>query len=662
MKHVSSGKSSRAAFWWALGLVPIAITLCIINVVHQLPRGFHLGSLARPSPDLVSVSIVYSLAPRMAMCLLCGAALAASGVVVQNLLRNPLAEPTTLGTSAGAQLALTVTALWWPNVLIAGTDVVALLGAGGATILVFAMSFDRQLSPERLILSGIVLSLTTGTVITVLSVFHGDDLGGIFIWATGAMNQNDWGSFNSLAPKIILCWFLLCALARPITVASLGDETARSLGIPIGLLRLTAFVPAVALGALVTSNVGVISFIGIAAPALARALGARRLFDQLIAAPLIGGLLLWVADQAVLSLSIFGWNIAAGSATSLIGAPILIWLLKSGSGFGVPQSQMVTTARASAARLYILLLGVTLALCAAMLISNDGHTWALDSWNDLGQIAELRWLRIVSAGSTGAALALAGLLMQRLTGNSMASPELVGVSSAASLGALAVLFLVWSPTRVETLAGAVAGATLALFFIAALAARRGVGSERLLLVGVAIASCTGAASSFLLGAGGPKVGQALGLLAGSTYRVSAFDAVGAFLVLTLGASATLLLRRWLAILPLGEAACVALGVPLRRARVFVVVLAGLLTGVATLIVGPLSFVGLLGPHLARQMGLSTLRGQMAGSAILGALVLVVADWLGRNVIFPSQIPAGLLSSLIGGPYLLWMMYRARRAG
>jgi iron complex transport system permease protein len=110
--------------------------------------------------------------------------------------------------------------------------------------------------------------------------------------------------------------------------------------------------------------------------------------------------------------------------------------------------------------------------------------------------------------------------------------------------------------------------------------------------------------------------------------------------------------RWLELLPLGDSSAKALGVHLGKSRFYLLLLAALLTAGATLIVGPLSFIGLLAPHLARLLGLTRALPQLLGAALLGATVMVLADWLGRNLLFPIQLPAGLLASLVGGAYFM----------
>jgi ferric hydroxamate transport system permease protein len=116
------------------------------------------------------------------------------------------------------------------------------------------------------------------------------------------------------------------------------------------------------------------------------------------------------------------------------------------------------------------------------------------------------------------------------------------------------------------------------------------------------------------------------------------------------------LTRWLDILPLGAATSRSLGIGLNRARLLLLVVA-LLTACATLVVGPLSFVGLLAPHMARLLGLSRARQHLLGAALVGMLLMVLADWVGRQVIFPYEVPAGLVASLIGGAYFMWGLRR-----
>ena len=120
-----------------------------------------------------------------------------------------------------------------------------------------------------------------------------------------------------------------------------------------------------------------------------------------------------------------------------------------------------------------------------------------------------------------------------------------------------------------------------------------------------------------------------------------------------------LMTRWLEILPLGTEQARAVGMPLQASRMTLILFASGLTAAASLIVGPLSFVGLVAPHMARLLGFSRSRHQLPAAILIGIGLMTGADWLSRIVSFPYQLPLGLFASLIGGPYLIWLLRRNR---
>ncbi|OWK22214.1 hypothetical protein AJ88_15930 [Mesorhizobium amorphae CCBAU 01583] len=149
----------------------------------------------------------------------------------------------------------------------------------------------------------------------------------------------------------------------------------------------------------------------------------------------------------------------------------------------------------------------------------------------------------------------------------------------------------------------------------------------------------------------------LNWLTGSTHGVD----VGSALLTSAIALCMFLLApafiRWLDMLPLGAPAVQSLGIDLRKTRLAVLLMVASLTAASTLIVGPLTFIGLMAPHLARRLGLARALPQALGAVLAGALIMVAADWIGRTAIFPRQIPAGLVATLIGGPVLMWLLRR-----
>ena len=286
--------------------------------------------------------------------------------------------------------------------------------------------------------------------------------------------------------------------------------------------------------------------------------------------------------------------------------------------------------------------------------------WAVLDWQSFRDFLPMRLPRLVAAASAGAALAVAGAILQRLTANPLASPEVLGVSGGASLGFAAVIFAAPAPSALMLNAGTMAGAVLALALVAAFASRREMPAERILLAGIAVSALASSVLSAIMAVGDARAWAILGWLSGSSSAVGLGGALGLAAVSLLLWASALAARRWLGLLPLGTGIAGGLGLPLRKARLALILLAGVATGAATVFVGPLSFVGLMAPHLARRLGLARPEHHVTDAALIGAGLMLAADFGARMAGFPYELPLGLFASLIGAPWLIWMMMRTGR--
>lgn len=614
-------------------------------------------------PDVTNTRqmlVSYTVLPRIAVAILCGAGLGLAGTVCQQVLRNPLAEPTTLGVSAGASLALSAATLWAPWLLVDGREAVALAGSTATILFVFGLAWSRALSPASLVLAGLIVTLYSGAIASAISLFNRDYLVGIYLWGAGFLTQQDWSATAFLLPRLAGSALLIGLMIRPLTLLGLDDETARSLGLGLTGARLAALAVAIGLSASVVTVAGVIGFVGLAAPALVTLAGARRFRERLVFAPLCGAGLLWLTDGLVLLIPTGYREIPTGAATALLGAPLLLVLLprlRSGGVWRVSQPLAVPRAARPGRLLGFGLLALCVVVWGALAFSYGPTGW---DWAGAAGIADMmpwRWPRTAAALAAGAALAAAGTLMQRMMGNPMAAPEVLGVSSGAALGVIGSLFAVDAPSRPVQIAAGAGGAFAVLFGILLLGRREAFSPERLLLAGVATSAIFGAIVAIAMGTGDPRVGLLLTWLAGSTYQVTAAEAGFFLAIVGVVIAAIPALGRWLDILPLGASTAHAMGLNVGRSRMLIMLAVALLTATATLIVGPLSFVGLMAPHMARLAGLHRALPHVIGAVILGALIMTVADWAGRTIIFPYQMPAGLLATVIGGPYLMWLLRR-----
>lgn len=662
--HATRRRLSMHPAWLTVVMACCALALSLHQLGTLLPVDLWWRALFAPNLfDVRQIVVHESVLPRFAVCLLAGAQLSLAGAIFQQVLRNPLAEPTTLGVSAGASLALALAMLFAPQWLFVGQQWVALAGAVLAMLIVVALAWRRRLSPVALILAGLILNFYCGSIDAVLTLFHHDDLQSLFIWGAGSLNQNNWDAPRMLLPRLVVGACLAAALVRPLTMMSLADGSARGLGISLRFVRVAGLALAVFLGASVVATVGVIGFLGVLAPMIVRLAGARRFRNRLIWAPLFGAALLWLTDQLVQTFSGVWSGVPTGAVMSLVGAPFLFWLLPRLPA--LPDTVDMSPHEMHQTRLGLpgwIALGFAI-LAAIVLVglllgaSPDGWHWA--NRGDLGALLHWRGPRVFAALAAGALLGVAGAIMQRVTGNSMASPEVLGISAGASLGLIAVLFVAPDAGHLLQTGAAAAGAFITLLAMLALGRRYGFAPERMLLVGVTLGTAFSALVTVLLASGDPHMGGLLAWMAGSTYGVTTQDAVTACVsMIVLGVAAALFVR-WLDILPLGDIVTASLGVNLGFSRLVLLLLAAVMTGVATLVIGPLSFIGLMAPHLARMLGFRRAFAQLGGAALLGAFIMVLADWLGRSVMFPFQIPVGLLATLLGGAYFMWLMLRGK---
>lgn len=643
-------------------LLALACVLLTVDNLHQqLPFPLWSQALWQPNIDDVRQMLFhYSLLPRSAVALLAGAGLGLVGLLFQQVLRNPLAEPATLGVSAGAQLGLTVATLCSLPGGAIGQQFAAMIGALVVGGLVFGVAWGKRLSPVTLILAGLVLGLYCGAVSSLLGLFNYQQLQSLYLWSSGSLNQQDWHTAGFLLPRVLIVWLLAFVLQRPMTLLGLDDGVAKNLGLGLSLARLSVLALAIVMSAQLVNAVGIIGFIGLFAPLLAKVLGARRLKMRLLLAPLLGALLLWLTDQIVLWLSAVWQEVSTGAATALVGTPILLWLLPRLRSSGMPppmdQRDNIPAERhnlllwISLAAL-LLLAGLTVAFC----FGRNAQGWQWVAGVQLDLLLPWRAPRVFAALAAGVMLASSGVIIQKLTGNAMASPEVLGISSGAAFGVVIMLFLVPGDAFAWLLPAGSLGAAVTLLIIMLVSGFRHFSPERMLLTGVALSTAFNTLLVLLLASGDPRMGDLLSWISGSTYAVTAEQAWRTSIIAGLLLLLVPCCRRWLAILPLGSVTGRALGLALVPSRLALLTLAAIMTALATLSVGPMSFIGLMAPHMARMLGFRRPLAQWMVASMIGGLLMVLADWCGRMLLFPDQIPAGLLATFIGAPYFIYLL-------
>jgi iron complex transport system permease protein len=314
-----------------------------------------------------------------------------------------------------------------------------------------------------------------------------------------------------------------------------------------------------------------------------------------------------------------------------------------------------------AAALLLVLAAIGLALGLALGAGGWSPPWADTQWRVIGW--EIRAPRSLGAWAAGALLGLAGAIAQGLFRNPLADPYLLGSASGAALGVAVALAFAGGPeaalghgARFGLTGAAFVGALAAVFMTLALA--RGVQHTlRLLLAGVIVGVVLAAVKELVVLAAPDVLRSMQAFLLGTTGFLGWDSVVLLLVVLAVCVAAAAAGSRALDALVLGDDAARSLGVPVRVVRVVLVSVMALATAAAVAQAGLIAFVGLAAPHIVRQWLRPTHRALLLLSALAGGALLLAADLLARSVIAPRELPVGVITAVIGGGYLLWLMQR-----
>jgi iron complex transport system permease protein len=665
--------------------VLVVAALVVLAAVHltqgtsTVGAGDLLGLLFGSGDQEVARVLVASRLPRLLAGALVGVALGVAGAALQSIARNPLASPDTLAVNAGAYLAVVAAASFGLTLPVLPGGLLAFVGGLVAAGLVLALSAGGRAGPTRLILAGSATALALSSLTTLFMLLFEQETIGLFAWGNGSLLQSDLAGVTQMAPVVALAALGCVLCGRRLDILGLGDDTATTLGLPVRRTRLVVTLLAVLLCAASVTVVGPIGFVGLCAPVLVRLLaplvpGLHRHRVLLPMAGLVGVLVVLAADvflRAALG-GQWGVEVPTGVVTTVLGAGILVWLARRLRDSGPTRQPPAARSAPLRSRAFFWVVVTAGALaCVGAVVAGLllGDTWMLfgDVVNWLHQrtgpaytfVLDTRYPRVAAALLAGAALAVAGTTVQAVCRNPLAEPGILGITAGAGVGAVSLLTFaplagIWA---MSTVAGA--GAVAAFALVYALSRRGGLNSDRLVLMGVGVSAGCAAVITLIIAATDPwNTAKALTWLSGSTYGRTPAQVLPVLVALVVLTPVVALARRELDLLALDEDVPRVLGVRLERTRLVALTGAALLTSTAVSAAGVIGFVGLVAPHAARFLVGGRHARVLPVAALLGAVLVSLADTLGRTVIAPAQIPAGLVTAMVGTPYFVWLLYRS----
>lgn len=640
-----------------------------------------LGRRAASGADAGDV-LLGSRVPRLAAGIAVGFALGVAGALFQSLARNALASPDTLAVTGGAYLAVTVVAAFGISVPLWASGLTAFVGGLLAAGLVLGLAGGAGTATTRLVLAGsaVALALQAGTS-TLLILFR-EETTSLFAWGSGSLSQLGLRAFEQAAPVVVLCTIAAVLLARRLDLLGLGDDSAAVLGVPVRSTRALGTILAVLLTAASVTLAGPIGFVGLFAPVIVRLCGRflpalHRHAVLIPAAGLTGAVVVVVADAAIRALlgADEAISIPTGITTTLVGATIMIILARRSRDAG-PARQPAAARVGVGSRLRFLVVLAVVGVAAVGVVvlgllggdtwlkAGDVSLWARGEAAPLIRFAlDERAPRVAAAVLAGAALALAGALVQATCRNPLAEPGILGITGGAGVGAVVVVTgagVTQAASNTAILVGATVGALLSFALVYGLSWRGGLNADRLLLIGIGTWYGSAALTTFLLVRSNPwDTPRIYTWMSGTTYGRTFEQVLPVAIVLVLALPLAWLVRRELDLLALDDDTPRLVGVRLETVRLVVLVVAALLAAMSVSAVGVVGFVGLVAPHMARALVGGRHARSLPVAVLIGAVLLGVADLVGRTVIAPAQVPAGLVVALIGAPYFVYLLARSR---
>lgn len=316
-----------------LSLVLLLILLILLTTVGSVNLSFTeiINALINNDNKMVTTIVYKMRLPRNIVAALVGANLAVSGVLLQSVMKNPLADPGITGVSSGASVAAIFILLLLPQ-YTGILPIAAFIGGAIACILVFLMAYKNGLKPGRIVLAGVAINTILGGVISYLSTMYSDRIQSAMLWLNGSLATKTWADVEMLFIYSIVGLVVSLFLIRSANVLQLGDDAATNLGFNVNLTRLLISGVAVFLAATSTAVVGIISFVGLIVPHIARMIMGSDHKFTIPFSMILGSIVLLVADT--LGRTIGGAvEIPVGVIMSIVGGPFFLYLLRKRGNF-----------------------------------------------------------------------------------------------------------------------------------------------------------------------------------------------------------------------------------------------------------------------------------------------------------------------------------------
>ena len=309
-------------------VVTMLFCVCLGSVripLSDTVTAFMCALRGQPAPSGIARGIILNVRlPRVLLVSLCGAALSLCGAAMQGLLRNPLADGSTMGVSSGAALGAVIAmafGITLPGYAYGGIMIMSMLFAFGSLMLILTMAFilDRSLSTNSIILIGVIFSMLVSSLISIIITFNSDHTRSLAFWTMGSFSGANFDQVLLMAAALLICGTVIMCHARELNAFAIGEENARHIGVNVKKAKLVILITVSALIGITVSMCGTISFVGLVMPHIARMLVGPNHKKLLPASLFSGAVFLLLADLTARTIA-SPIELSIGVVTSLVGA------------------------------------------------------------------------------------------------------------------------------------------------------------------------------------------------------------------------------------------------------------------------------------------------------------------------------------------------------
>ncbi|CAM2836134.1 iron ABC transporter permease [Hathewaya histolytica] len=328
MKRMAKIKDSTKV--WIIVLCIIVLAILSILTIGIGSADISIGNIIDiflGKGDEINASIVMDMRlPRIILAIFVGASLSISGVLLQAVMGNPLADPGITGVSSGASLAAILVMIYFPH-LYRILPLVAFFGAILACVMVFALSWDNGLNSLRIILAGVAVNAIFLGATSLMSILNSDKIQGVLLWINGSLAYRGWREVKYIVPYTLIGIILSFLCIKGANILALGDDVATNLGLNVNRTRIFISLVAVFLAGISTSVVGIIGFIGLIVPHICRLIiGSDHKF-LIPMSSVVGAILLLLTDTIARFIA-RPIELPVGVIMSMVGGPFFLFLLR----------------------------------------------------------------------------------------------------------------------------------------------------------------------------------------------------------------------------------------------------------------------------------------------------------------------------------------------